>query len=89
MFEKKEFPIPTALYHAELGKIVADYVEGIDPAVLQSAIENRAVQTLEAIRCILDNSRLDDPECFQRIDTLVRLFFQELNVKVDRHSEYD
>ncbi|NBI09517.1 hypothetical protein D1641_05705 [Colidextribacter sp. OB.20] len=89
MLKKEEFPISTTLYHAELGRMVADYVGRIDPDVLQSAIESRAVQTLEAIRCILNNSQLDDPGCFQRIDTLVKLFFQELEVNVNRHSEYD
>lgn len=84
MPEKTEFPIPAALYHAELGRMVADYVERIDPAVLQSAIESRAVQTLEAIRCILDNGRLDDQACCQRIDSIVALFFQEMGIASGR-----
>ncbi len=50
------------------------------------ALENRAVQTLEAIRCILENNRLSDPECVQRVDGLIRLFYQELDIKIERQS---
>lgn len=81
--------VPIALYHAELGHMVSAYVERIHPAVIESAIEKRAVRTLEAIRQILEDDALDDPECFQRIDALVSLYHRELNIPIDRHSEYE
>lgn len=81
--------IPIALYHATLGKMVLDYMGRMHPAVIQQAIESRAVQTLEAIRFIMENKRLDDQQCCERIDQLITLFFQELEVKVDRHSEQE
>ncbi|MCI9243590.1 MAG: hypothetical protein HFF43_09425 [Lawsonibacter sp.] len=52
-------------------------------------MESRAVRTLEAIRCILENDKFSDPECFERIDSLVMLFFKELDVKINRHNELD
>lgn len=80
---------PTALYHAAVGKMVLEHMERVHPTVISQAVENRAVQTLEAIRCILENNRLSDPECIQRVEDLVRLFYQELNIKIDRHGGPD
>ena len=80
---------PTALYHAVVGKMVLEHMERVHPTVISQAVENRAVQTLEAIRCILENNRLSDPECIQRVDGLVRLFYQELDIKIERHSGPD
>ena len=80
---------PIALYYAAVGKMVLEYMERVHPAVISQAVENRAVQTLEAIRCILENDRLSDPECVQRVENLTRLFFQELGVKIERHSGPD
>ena len=80
---------PTALYQAVVGKMVLEHMERVHPTVISQAVENRAVQTLEAIRCILENDRLSDPECVQRVENLTRLFFQELGVKIERHSGQD
>lgn len=78
---------PTALCYAAVGKIVLDHMERVHPAVISQAVESRAVHTLEAIRCVLENDRLSDPECVQRVENLTRLFFQELDIKIDRHGE--
>ncbi len=75
---------PTALCHAAVGKLVLDHMERLHPEVILQAVESQAVQTLEAIRCILENDRLSDPECVQRVENLVRLFFQELDIKIER-----
>ena len=80
---------PTALCHAAVGKLVLDHMERLHPAVISQAVESQAVQTLEAIRCILENNRLSDPECVQRVDGLIRLFYQELDIKIERQSGTD
>lgn len=80
---------PTALYHAVVGKMVLEHMERVHPTVISQAVENRAVHTLEAIRCILENDRLSDPECVQRVENLIRLFYQELNIKIERHRGPD
>ena len=80
---------PTALRHAAVGKLVLDHMERLHPAVISQAVESQAVQTLEAIRCILENDRLSDPECVQRVENLVRLFFQELDIKIERAGRPD
>jgi len=38
---------------------------------LEQKPESKALQVLEEIRCILDDSSLDDPECFHRIESIV------------------
>lgn len=75
---------PTALCHAAVGKLVLDHMERLHPAVIAQAVESQAVQTLEAIRCVLENGRLNDEECCERVEKLVRLFFQELEIPIDR-----
>ena len=75
---------PTALCHAAVGKLVLDHMERLHPAVISQAVESQAVQTLEAIRCVLENGRLNDEECCERVEKLVRLFFQELEIPIDR-----
>lgn len=80
---------PTALYHAVVGKLVLEHMERVHPAVISQAVENRVVQTLEAIRCVLENDRLSDPECVQRVENLIRLFYQELDIKIERQRDPD
>lgn len=89
MNNRSEYDIPTTLCYAAVGKIVMEHMERVHPTVISHAVESQAVQTLEAIRCVLNNNRLDDPECVKRIDSLVTLFFQELNVKIDRRTGQD
>lgn len=84
--DEKNYDAPTALNYTAVGKIVMDHMQRVHPAIISAAVESQAVQTLEAIRCVLNNDRLDDPECYQRIDSLVTLFFQELDIKTSRHS---
>lgn len=81
--------VATALYQAELGKMVLDYVGRIHPAVIEKAMESRAIRTLEAIRQILEDKSYSDPECFELVDTLVMLYFRELEIQIDRHNELD
>ena len=89
MRSPSERDTPTALYHAVVGRMVLEHMERVHPSVISSAVESRAVQTLEAIRCILENNRLSDPECVQRVDGLIRLFYQELDIKIERQSGSD
>lgn len=89
MRSPSERDTPTAPYHAVVGRMVLEHMERVHPTVISQAVENRAVQTLEAIRCILENNRLSDPECVQRVDGLIRLFYQELDIKIERQSGTD
>lgn len=37
-------------------------------------IKDAACQALEKIRDVLDDDRLDDPNCFQRIEEIVKIY---------------
>lgn len=77
------------LCYAAVGKLMVDHIERVHPAVISQAVESKAVQTLEAIRCVLENGRLTDEECCERVENLVRLFHQELGIKIDRRNELE
>lgn len=89
MRDERDNYIPMALYQAAAREVVLNYIEEIDPTAIEKAMESRAIRTLEAMRLILEDDRYTDPECFEVIDTLVMQFFKELEIAIDRHSEYD
>lgn len=88
MKEEKDI-ISTALYQAEVGKMVLDYVGRLHPTIIQDAMERRAVRTLEAIRAVLEDGTRGGPECLEQVGALIALYHQELNVKIDRRSELE
>ena len=72
------------------GNIVQDFAGGEEQ--LTSALSERevlAVQTLEGIRCVLENGRLSNEDCCRRIDHLIRLYYQELDIKIGRGGGKD
>lgn len=87
---KENYVIPQALYetagkYIDLKTVSAQQQQNI----IQQTMEKLAVQTLEAIRSVLEDQSYDDPECFERVDALVMLFFRKLEVKIDRHNELE
>lgn len=44
------------------------------PADPQALVHDTAYQALSAIRLILERDDLEDPECFRRIEKIVRIF---------------
>lgn len=52
------------------------------PAYVPGEKEVLAVQTLEGIRCVLENGQLGNEDCCRRIEHLIRLYYRELGVKV-------
>lgn len=43
-------------------------------SLLAELTDSAACRTLEEIRKVLDDGRLDDPTCFRRIEEIVRLY---------------
>lgn len=89
MYYERDNSVPKALCYVAVGKLVLDYAGQINPAVIERAMESRAIRTLESIRRILEDNSYSDTECFEIIDTLVMQFFEELEIKIDRHRECD
>ena len=42
--------------------------------VLAELMKDSACQALEKIRAVLDDDRLDDPECFWRFEEIVKIY---------------
>ena len=90
MDTKENYIIHKALYetagqYIDLKAVSAQQQQNI----IQQTMEKLAIQTLEAIRSVLEDRSCDDPECFERVDALVKLFFQKLEVNIDRHNELE
>ena len=90
MDTKENYIIHKALYetagkYIDLKAVRAQQQQNI----IQQTMEKLAIQTLEAIRSVLEDRSCDDPECFERVDALVKLFFQKLEVNIDRHNELE
>ena len=62
------------------GEILARALEGravqvtIDGADAQALVKDACYRALEEIRAILKNDALEDPECFQKIEEIVRVY---------------
>jgi len=63
------------LYARSIGWSVLTWLKAEHQEVLPYSIEGDAARVLEKIKTILDDDTLDDPDCFQRIDRIVRTFY--------------
>jgi len=52
---------------------------------LELKTESKALQILEEIRRVLDDSSLDDPECFHRIEAIVKVM-EANGIHTTRHD---
>ena len=80
MYHCEQNPIPTALRHAALGKLVER---------LQAEVHTQAEEALAEIYAILEDPELDDPACMQKIEAIVAVYNRRLGVHSTRHWEQD
>ena len=85
----KENPIIPAITCAALGKLISQSLSALTPEQLRAAAESEAVQVLERIYPILEDPRLDDPACLQKIEAITAAYYQTLGVGGTRHWEQD
>ncbi len=78
------------LYNDILAKVLAEgEVRVTFPELNVSAgeaVEGRCFKALKAIRAILDDDRLDDPDCFERIEEIVSVFEELGSTGGSRHD---
>ena len=86
---REDRDVPRALYHAALGRTVLDYIKREDGQVIRQAMECRAAGVVEQIFRILEDEELEDPDCLLKIDAIIRLYFNELELRCDRHIEME
>ena len=80
--------IPTALFSRAVGRITLDYLDSYHPEKLAEDVDYEALQLLSEILDILDDKSCDDPECFYRIDRIVRAFHAR-SISTSRHWELE
>jgi hypothetical protein len=78
--------IEEELFAQAMGEIALQYLkqEEILENLLQK-MESEALQTLREIKTVLDDSSIEDPECFLRVDALVETFHAH-GLKTTRHD---
>lgn len=89
MYHCEQNPIPTALRHAALGKLVEEYLSALPPERLQTEAHTQAEEALAEIFDILEDPELDDPVCMQKIEAIVTVYHRRLGVYSTRHWEQD
>ena len=73
------------LCYAAVGKLIISHMERTHPTVISQAVESKAVQTLEAIRCILENDRLTGRLClFKKVEHSETEPGQPVNVRSNK-----
>ena len=78
MYHCEPNPIPTALRHAALGKLVEEYLSALPPERLQAEAHAQAEEALAEIFDILEAPELDDPACMQKIEAIVTVYHRRL-----------
>ena len=89
LYHCEQNPIPTALRHAALGKLVEEYLSALPPERLQAEAHTQAEEALAEIFDILEDPELDDPVCMQKIEAIVMVYHRRLGVHSTRHWEQD
>ena len=79
--------IAEKLYVQSLGWEVLRYLkrEEGDLLKLYQETDSEALRVLEKIRCVLDDDTLDDPDCFERIEAIVKTFHAH-EISTSRHD---
>lgn len=70
-----EISICDELYARSIGWSIMMWLKEEHPEVLPRDVECDAIHVLEKIKTILDDNTLDDPDCYKRIDRVVRTFY--------------
>ena len=77
-------PTMKQMYAKAIGDLALSYLEGQGiPA--SDVVESRALAVISQIRDVLNDETLDDPECVQRIEAIVELFY-EAGISTARHD---
>lgn len=81
-----EFPVSKELAAQAIGLEVLEHLkETWTPEKLAQEAESRALKALEDIRRVLDDDKLEDPECFRRIEAIVNAL-EANGIRTSRHD---
>lgn len=80
-------PIAEELYVQSLGREVLRYLKREEGNLLKLRQEanSEAIRVLEEIQRILNDDTLEDPDCFERIEAIVKTFYAH-GISTSRHD---
>lgn len=73
------------MYAQAIGQEVVKFICSFRPGDLIPLVNQESLSLLAAIKAILDDDSLDDPQCFRRIEALVDAFYAH-GIPTDRHD---
>ena len=80
-----EFSIQDELYARAIGWEVLNYLKREHPGEVAQKIEGDALRVLEKIQMILNDDDLDDSDCFEWIELIVKTFYAN-GLSTNRHD---
>lgn len=80
-------PISEELYVQSLGWEVLRYLKREEGVLLNlyREVDSKALRVLEEIQRVLNDDTLDDPDCFNRIEAIVKTFSAH-EISTSRHD---
>lgn len=73
------------LFESAIGRLAVKYLEALQPDDVIPVMETKALALIAEIKVILDDETTEDPECFRRIDELVKAFHKS-GIPTTRHD---
>lgn len=83
--EDRERSIAESMRARFLGQEVVKFIKASDPQCLERGVNEEALALLDRIKTILDDTTIDDPKCFHRIEAVVDAF-HEVGIPTRRHD---
>jgi len=72
--KKTDVEILRTLFATSIGNEVLNYVDTLDEHQLKISADSQALELLSEIKEILNDQTLKDPDCFRRIDAIIRAY---------------
>lgn len=85
---KSTSTVEESLITQAIGRDFLQYAKQYDIHDLARQVDSDAVNLIKEIKVILDNTALDDSECFLRIDDIVKAFYNH-NLDTSRYWELE
>ena len=79
------FSIQDELYARAIGWQGLEYLRREHPGEVAEKLEGDALRILDKIQKILDDETLNDPECFEKIELIVKTFYAN-GLSTNRHD---
>lgn len=81
--------VVTSLFYTAIGKTIVSYANKLTKERIGEGMHDIAVQMLEEIYEVLENEELEDPDCVEKIEGILEIYFHRLEVRSSRHIEMD